>query len=109
MNPERGNPPAVHRHHFHLSPRNWYPISHPRQASQLRERVSAQCSPVTFWYLHAVIGAHIDERHGSSQLEHAIRDHGFTRGEIVLVGNVADDFFHEVFHGDDARGATVFI
>jgi len=109
MDSERGDPPAVHRYHFHFSVRDRDAIAHPWQSSEFGERVAAQRGPVTFGDLYTVVGSNIDQRQRAGQLEHAVRDHRFARREIVFVGDVADDFLDQILHRDDAGGASVLI
>jgi hypothetical protein len=55
MNSQGSDSPAVHGHDFHLPTRDLYAIAHPRQASELGERVPAKCRPVSFGNLNSVI------------------------------------------------------
>ncbi len=56
-----------------------------------------------------MVGAHVDEGERPGQFEDTVDLHDVARGEIVLVGDVADHFLDEVLHRDDAGGPAEFV
>ena len=109
MNAESCDAPAVHRYHFELASGNGHSVAHSRKPAKLGKRVSSERRPVALGYLHAMVGADVDQRHRTIELQDTVQFDRTSRCHVILVGDVTNDFLDEIFHGHDAGGSTVLV
>src|SRR4029078_8992845 len=100
---------TIHGNHFKLAPGNRNSVTHSGKTAELGERISAECGPVAFGNLHAMVGADIDQGHRAIQLENSIRLDRGPCSHVVFVSDVTDYFFDEIFHRDDAGCSSILV
>src|SRR4051794_9203725 len=109
VNPQGGDAAPIHGYYFHLAARYRDAVAHPRQSTELGERIATECGPITVGYGDPIIGTHVDKRKRSRELQYTIGHHRLARCKVVLVRDVADDLLNQVLHRHDTSGAPVFV